>query len=181
MKYIKIFILSFLLVLLSSCTLITSPTFQLELRKGIDTININETWLDSGIMTWVNQKEANIDYSIVFNDLDTSQVGTYTIIYESTYRNITKQITRKVTVIDLIPPQITLNPGIDTVYKNSEWIDAYVTVIDNSGLEVTITTHGTVNTNMVGEYMIIYRAVDFFGNESSVVRYVHVIPRPNET
>jgi hypothetical protein len=181
MKYIKIIILSLLLIFLSSCTLITSATFNLELKKGIDTININDTWMDSGVMTIVNQKEANIDYSIIFNDLDTNKVGTYSIIYESTYRNITKQITRKVTVIDLIPPQITLNPGIDTVFKNSEWIDASVTVSDNSGLEVTITTHGTVNTNMLGEYMIIYRAVDFFGNESSVVRYVHVIPRPNET
>jgi hypothetical protein len=179
MKFIKIMLIILLFTSIYGCTMVTTSTFDLNLKKGIDTININESWNDPGIEILINEKEVMMEYATIYNDIDITKVGTYTVVYQVTYRNETKSITRKITVIDLIPPVITLNPGIDTVYKNSEWIDAFVTVTDNSGLEVTITTHGTVNTNMLGEYMIIYRAIDFFGNESSIVRYVHVIPIPS--
>ncbi|MBU1141506.1 MAG: DUF5011 domain-containing protein, partial [Firmicutes bacterium] len=112
---------------------------------------------------------------VIENDVDTSLVGIYTIIYQITYLEYEKTITRIVTVIDETPPNINLNPGVDTIVVGQAWIDAGVTAIDNSNLEVIITVTSYVIIEQPGEYQVIYQATDESGNSATIIRYVNII------
>jgi hypothetical protein len=162
-----------LFLLLVGCTPF-SPKVAISLRPGIDTVEINSTFVDAGAKATVNSR--TVTYEIIYNDVDITKIGIYTIVYEVVYETISKQVSRSVFVIDETPPVITLRQGIDTVLKDSVWIDAFVEVSDNSNGLIEVRLEGEVNTAILGEYMITYYAKDQSGNESSITRIVHVIP-----
>ena len=163
-----------LLLLLVGCSPI-SPRVAISLRPGIDTVEINSTFVDAGAKATVNSR--TVTYEVIYNNVDITKIGIYTIIYEVVYESTSKQVSRSVFVIDQTPPMMTLLPGIDTVYKDSIWVDASVQVTDDSGGRIDIRIEGEVNTAISGEYMITYYAIDESGNESSITRIVHVIPK----
>ncbi|MDZ4196855.1 MAG: DUF5011 domain-containing protein [Candidatus Izemoplasmatales bacterium] len=165
----------FVFLLLAGCTPISSKV-AISLRPGVDTVEINSTFVDAGAKATVNSR--TVTYEVIYNDVDITKIGIYTIIYEVVYESISKQVSRSVFVMDETPPVVTLLPGIDTVLKNSVWVDAYVEVYDNSSGQIDIRIEGEVNTAISGEYMITYYAKDQSGNESSVTRIVHVLPNP---
>jgi hypothetical protein len=75
----------------------TKPDIQLE--KGIDTIILNEEWIDAGVIATDNYDD-ELDISIQ-GSVDTTSIGTYTIIYTATddYGN-SSSMTRIVDVIE---------------------------------------------------------------------------------
>lgn len=79
-------------------------------------------------------------------------------------------------IVDNIPPVITLN-GDDpvTVYIGSTYTDSGATVTDNFDESVPITSTGSVDTNVIGKYIITYTATDSAGNFASKTRTVKVI------
>lgn len=142
------------------------------INEGQDTVEINTAWEDAGALFIVDGEE-EIIYS---NDsIDTSKLGLYQINYEASHEDETYQLTRYVIITDQTSPVITLNPGVDTIQWRETWEDAGATVTDNSGEELTIQVSGTVDTDTVGTYEIIYEAEDSSGNTASVTRYVNVI------
>jgi hypothetical protein len=176
MRKIHIFsLILFFALVLQACDY--DMTFVFELNPGIDTIEIHTEHIDALATSKVGR--SLLDVVVILNEVDTSKLGIYAIIYETTYLDKTYQIIRYVTVIDETAPVIILNPGIDTVFLNETWIDASVTVFDNSLGEVYLTVEGEVDPSREGQYEIVYTATDESGNQASMIRYVNVVLREN--
>ncbi len=82
---------------------------------------------------------------------------------------------------DLTAPVITLlgdNPLI--VIKGSSFVDPGATAVDNidGDLTAAIEVKGSVNTNTLGTYQLIYEVSDAAGNTTSVDRAVKIIEAP---
>jgi hypothetical protein len=80
---------------------------------------------------------------------------------------------------DEVPPIITLN-GADTVsnFLNSTYVDPGATAIDETdgNLNQNLFVENNVNENLLGEYKVVYKAVDKAGNVAEpVTRIVYVI------
>ena len=165
---LKILFLLILLLSLSAC----QTTYEMELFEGQDTVEIHTEWEDMGAaidMKTYWKLADNLD-----GEVDTSTLGTYSIIYYREYGGKMYSVTRYVQVVDQTAPVITLNPGLDSIQVGDEWEDAGATVYDNSLEELDITVTGNVNINIAGTYEIIYTAIDSSGNTTSVSRYVTV-------
>jgi parallel beta-helix repeat protein len=121
---------------------------------------------------------SGIDTVQVIGNVDIKKVGEYTKTYTAIDKVGNKtSLTRKVVVLDLVPPTITLvgSPSIDIeVYSN--YTDDGVVITDNycTGLNATVT--GKVDINTLGTYTLIYSVKDCNGNGPvSVSRTVKVI------
>lgn len=90
------------------------------------------------------------------------------------YENVTQEY-RKF-LLDNEAPVITINGETNiTINKGNIYIDAGATVTDNIDVNVSITTTGTVNPNVLGTYTITYTAEDTAGNKTTVTRTINVI------
>ncbi|MBE0701405.1 MAG: DUF5011 domain-containing protein [Acholeplasmataceae bacterium] len=176
MKF-KLLIILLVVLMMTGCVEGDPESLSITLNPGTDTIEVNSSFLDAGAKATLNITRSH-PVEVVENTVDITQVGTYRIVYETTYQNVTRSIFRVVHVVDETPPQIFLNSGVDTIFVNDVWEDAGVEVIDQSGLAVSLTVTGEVNISMIGEYQIYYIATDAFGNQSAITRYVSVIARP---
>ena len=76
---------------------------------------------------------------------------------------------------DTTAPVITIT-GDNTIsiQQNASYTDAGATAIDAVDGSISVTSSGTVDTNTVGSYTIIYTAVDAANNSVSVSRIVNV-------
>jgi hypothetical protein len=168
---LTMFSILFLVIGLVSCE--TAPkTLVITLNPGIDTIDQNTSHQDAGATA--SYGDLLIDVIILENTLDITTLGTYEITYQATYQSEVVTAKRLVTVIDAMPPVLTLRAGVDTVIQGSIWIDAGVDVVDNSGHLLDVLVFGTVDVNVVGSYIITYEATDPSGNSTSVQRAVFV-------
>lgn len=170
----KKLILGFILlsVILAGCTEVSLDYLEFELNPGVDTVEINDTFTDAGASAKYGLK--NLEVITVSNNVDTTKIGVYEIIYQTTHRDLVQTLVRIVTVVDETPPVLSLNPGIDTITVDETWIDEGIQATDNSQEELEITIQGEV-LPIVGIYEIIYRVEDASGNVSTIKRYVHVI------
>ncbi len=85
---------------------------------------------------------------------------------------------------DITPPNINIigsNPA--SVYQNQTYVDAGATAIDDIDGNITanMVTTSTVNTSIIGSYLITYTASDAAGNTSTTTRAVNVIARESGT
>jgi hypothetical protein len=79
--------------------------------------------------------------------------------------------------IDNVPPIITLTGDENiTIFQNSTYVDQGATASDNIDANVVVSTLGTVNETLVGEYVLTYSAKDAANNESTKTRTVKVTP-----
>lgn len=170
---IAILILGIMLMsLMIGCTA-TEEDIKFYLNEGIDTIELNTDYEDPGATAIVFGLKRKSE--VLENTIDTTKLGEYHILYEYSYQDISLQLLRIVTVVDETAPIISLNPGVDTIKSGDIWIDAYVTVTDNSELDVRVSVSGSVDTSTIGIYKITYTATDSSNNISIQYRYVHVI------
>lgn len=166
------FLLIFMSLFLVGCVDVSLDYLKFELNPGVDTIEINETYVDAFATASYGLK--SLEVTVIKNNVDTSKLGVYEIIYQTTHRDLVQTLKRVVRVVDELPPVITLNPGIDTIVLGDTWIDAGVQATDNSLGEVIINVSGTVLSE-VGAYQIVYQAIDPSGNVSELTRVVYVI------
>ena len=169
----KLMILVLFIAFLTGCNP-KAENLSIALIEQVDTIEINTNYEDLGAIGYYGP--IKLDTTVVKNTLDVTKLGIYEITYEVIYGDLSKSITRYVTVVDETPPILMLNPGIDTIYLNDTWQDAYITVSDNSNGVVYVILTGSV-LNEVGTYVITYTATDASGNSSNISRYVHVIEK----
>jgi len=162
-----------LVVLLVGCTPYDPASLSITLSPAIDTIEIHSEYNDPGAKAYSGS--FGIRTTVLSSDLNTSILGDYTIVYQVTWREVTKTVTRKIRVIDSTAPVITLLPGVDTIRIGQTWSDAGATVLDNSLSSLSVIVSGTVGCDTLGEYEIIYSAEDASGNETQIIRYVHVV------
>ncbi|HAQ56221.1 MAG TPA: hypothetical protein DCR44_02290 [Acholeplasmatales bacterium] len=167
-----------LVFLLVGCTPMTAEDVKIELKPGIDTVEVNSAFVDAGAKAtagWIS-----LSVTVVESTVDVTAVGIYLIRYQCTYKEFVKEVVRYVAVIDETPPEVLLNEGVDTLFVGATWTDAGVTATDNDGLPVTISVTGSVLTAFAGEYIIAYTVTDTSGNETVVFRYVNVLHDPDQ-
>lgn len=115
------------------------------------------------------------------SNVNDKKVGTYTVTYSVDYLGKTAQETRKVSVVDREPPQLTLNEGMEiTIRPGSSFQDPGAVAIDDSDGDVTdrITAKGFVDVYNKGTYEIEYTVADSYGNEATATRTVTVKGKP---
>jgi hypothetical protein len=156
----------------------TPPVLALNGNQSV-TVEVFSAYVDAGA-TAMDKYDGNITSRIVAGDpVNTSKVGTYTVTYNvaDAAGNSAAQLTRLVTVVDTIPPVITLagNSSV-TITAGSDYIDAGATATDNYDGNITsrINESGYVNTSAAGVYTITYDVTDSSGNKAEVVRTVTV-------
>jgi len=170
MKYILSIMTVLTVFILSACV----PTvYTFTLAPGNDTVEINTSWEDPG--AYLEFNTTKVDYDTKTGSVDTTTLGLYEVTYLITYKETDYSITRYVYVVDQTAPELILNPGIDSLQVgDSSWVDAGVSVTDNSGETITTTSSGTVDYNTPGTYTITYTATDSSGNTSTLERVVTV-------
>jgi hypothetical protein len=103
--------------------------------------------------------------------------GTYSIVYIATDpsdNSVTN--TRTVNVVDITPPQITLegaNPM--TIECHGTFTDPGASAQDLCAGSLAVTTNGLVDPNSVGSYNLQYVATDSSGNSVTNTRVVNVV------
>lgn len=177
---------------------IISPTLRLSGNSVITLVKGN-SYIDPGVIVTDNLNETIVPYIIAINytsinylsnpiplssstlisALNTYLVGNQIITYTATdsYLN-SVSITRTVTIVlDMTSPSIILNgTALMKIPINTTYIESGITITDNQTLPLTTNILGTVNTSLIGKYLLSYRATDASGNVSnSVTRTVYVL------
>lgn len=112
------------------------------------------------------------------DEIVTSQLGTYKLIYSATDDNngLTTTSIRTVVVRDTIPPVIYFPE--DNIVKVSELNGAYVKkgvyAIDNSNIGINVTIVSSLS-NVPGKHVILYTAKDPSGNTTNAKRVITVV------
>lgn len=112
------------------------------------------------------------------DEIVTSQLGTYKLIYSATDDNngLTTTSIRTVVVRDTIPPVIYFPE--DNIVKVSELNGAYVKkgvyAIDNSNIGINVTLVSSLS-NVPGKHVILYTAKDSSGNTTNAKRVITVV------
>ena len=109
--------------------------------------------------------------------VDSDTAGIYTSSYSATDSegNVSRVLTRTVTVADTITPVITLvgDATLD-VEQDSTYTDAGATAVDAVDGSITVITAGSVDTATPGTYILSYTATDNAGNQATVTRSITV-------
>ncbi len=142
--------------------LLVTPKFTLN--PSLDTVYVGVNWFDPGCKATLSGVEN--DCTVDSNNV-TNTAGTYEVVYSySDSDGVKRTVTRKVKVVE-VPAvnELKLNAGIDTILKDSEWIDAGCT-------PNCIVLSNNVDTSKTGTYEVIYQK----NNDSSttITRYVNV-------
>ena len=157
-----------------------APVLTLKGPQSI-TINAGENYEDAGATAHDNV-DGDISKSIeTLGTVDANKPGTYKVSYYVKDRsgNYAAAVVRKVTVVDNVPPVITLKgqPSI-TINAGENYADAGATAHDNVDGDITksIKTTGAVDTKKPGVYTITFNVKDKSRNAATaVVRTVEVI------
>ena len=128
--------------------------------------------------TAVDNVDGILPVFVYNNTINMDVVNTYGVSYSAIDRagNI-GTATRSVSVIDTIPPVVTLN-GSDPLIVEAlnNYVELNATALDNVDGVLPVQVGGNiVNKNVLGEYTVIYTATDFSGNVGTNTRTVSVI------
>ena len=160
----KLLISFFLVLFLASCT----PKAIITLEEGMDTVEVYDIYQIRGCTVTLGEDEYRM--KVVNNPVDNEIVGEYIIEYEKEVNGRTYTCQRVVFIVDQTRPELTLNPGIDTITIGDDWVDAGVTVIDNYDQEITASVDDSeINIFEEGTYAVYYTAVDSFPEVSTAV------------
>lgn len=137
-------------------------------------INVFDSFIDPGLIA-----TDDVDNSVqtyVSGEVNTSLIGTYTLTYGAEdSSNNTAFVQRTVIVEDKVPPVINIiGNQIIEINQFEDYVDAGAEAIDNYDGTVSVTTNGSVDTSLVGQYEIEYQAQDSSGNISNVMRLVTI-------
>ena len=146
-------------------------------------------YVDAGATAWDNEDGDLTSEIVVTGSVNTNVVGTYLLTYSvQDSSGNSAQIIRTINVIssgsDTNPPVITLlGDAIVNIKLGATYVDAGATAYDKEDGDLTsqIQVTGTVNTNVVGTYVLAYNVKDCAGNSApTVIRTVNVF-KPGDT
>ncbi len=156
----------------------TAPVITLI---GTDTVyvEVHTPYNEQGA-TATDLADGNVTSKIIIAGVvDTSTLGSYTITYQVTDNagNIRLKF-RKVIVRDTQKPVITLlGSAIMNITRGSAFTDPGVSITDNYYKNLVPVITGTVLTNVLGKYILLYDVTDGSGNKAiTVQREVNVTP-----
>lgn len=168
---------------------IYGPSIILKGGSSIE-INLNDSFLDPGVKATSSSgsviDDENITKTIekdgqIVQEIDTTNIATYTITYQVTSNGTTASVTRKVIIKDKTAPVITVNNHTSRftmeVIKDSDFTIPTATASDNVDGNLTneIIVQSNVNINVAGTYEIEYSVTDKSGNKRSLKVIVNVI------
>ena len=114
---------------------------------------------------------------IMTGSVDSDVAGIYSLSYSATdiEGNVSRVLTRTVTVADTIAPVITLvGDAAVEVELGSTYTDSGASAADTVDGSVDVVITGSVDTAAAGTYTLTYTATDTAGNEASQTRTVTV-------
>ncbi|XXK59349.1 immunoglobulin-like domain-containing protein [Porticoccaceae bacterium nBUS_09] len=114
---------------------------------------------------------------IMTGSVDSDVAGVYSLSYSAidSEGNVSRALTRTVTVADTIAPVITLaGDAAVEVELGSTYTDAGASAADTVDGSVDVVTTGSVDTASADTYTLTYTATDTAGNEASQTRTVTV-------
>lgn len=109
--------------------------------------------------------------------VDSDTAGVYSLSYSATDSegNVSRVLTRTVTVADTIAPVITLaGDATVEIELGSTYTDAGASATDTVDGSIDVVITGSVDTAAAGTYTLTYTATDSAGNEASQTRNVTV-------
>ncbi len=139
----------------------------------------NSPYVDPGATATDNRAPFNLNSSIkVTGSVDTRKIGVYTLTYsvKDVFGNMAINVSRNVCVLDTKSP-IIRDLGPTDIQVGSVWVDntnAFDEYDDNPVFTKTWDVNGVLNTTLINDYTIEYRAVDQSGNDTVVTRTYHV-------
>ena len=143
------------------------------------TVEVGSVYVDAGATALDNVDGVLTGSIVTVNSVNSAVVGSYTVTYNvhDSNGNAAVQVTRVVNVVDTTVPVITLSGSSPvSVPVGSVYVDVGASAIDNYDSAVSVTVSGSVNTAVVGQYVIRYDAVDAHGNHAvQVTRTVNVV------
>ncbi|MAT60762.1 MAG: hypothetical protein CMH41_03750 [Micrococcales bacterium] len=132
--------------------------------------NATAVYTDAGAMC-SDATDGDISEAVVVSGADYPDYkipGTYRICFDCTnkYGVLAPKLCRTLAVRDTICPVCTVNPGPEVVEASFTYTDAGATCSDSlhPGAMLTVETSNTVNVDVVGDYVVTYRAKDAAGN-----------------
>lgn len=138
--------------------------------KDVVVLEVGDEYKEDGAVATFNKKDISDEIKIVSN-VDTSKVGTYTVIYSYylKYFKVGKTIQRKVVVEDTQKPVLIINSekeihvGVGQVYNIPS-----ASATDNYDGDITnkIEIKSDLNLNEKGVYSVNYSVSDSSGNET---------------
>ena len=149
------------------------PVITLKGQQSI-TINAGENYVDAGATAY-DDVDGDISNSIkTTGAVNANKPGVYTIIYSvrDNGGNAAAALARTVTVVDAVPPVLTLKGQQSvTINAGENYADAGATARDNvdGDISKSIKTIGTVDANKPGVYTIIYSVKDNSGNAAAAL------------
>ncbi len=150
------------------------------LGSAIEKVEVNKVYIDSGVTAFDNL-EGNISsrYQVI-GFVDISKVGYYTLKYivADLYGNVSDTAYRTVQVeVNQTGPTVLLN-GDDSIYVDvyNSYTELGATAQSNTGVNLTslIVKTGTVDTSVLGTYLISYSITDQFNFTDIAKRWVFV-------
>ena len=148
----------------------TEPIISLNGNSSINH-TYQTAFVDPGATVTDNYDTNLSSLIVVSGSVNENSLGTYNLLYDvsDSSGNAAETITRQVTVLDDLPPVITLT-GDSVVYLaiGDSYVDDGATANDNHDGVLTgaIFTSGTVTTSNVGTYTISYNVTDSNGNQA---------------
>ena len=145
-------------------------------------INYKDKYNDEGAYASYKNKDISKDIKVI-TDINLEKIGEYTYTYSINYKKQSKSISRKVKIVDVESPVITLNGEKKlSIYTGSSYEEKNATALDNYDGDISnkISVSGNVDTSKIGEYIISYKVVDSSNNEATIERKVKVLEKPKE-
>lgn len=153
---------------------------------GSSTVDVEfgSTYTDAGA-TALDDADGDISANIVTSgSVNTSTLGAYTLSYDVSDSSGNAAITtnRTVNVVDTTAPVVTVTGSSTVVLTVGDtYTEDGATADDLVDGSLTPTITGTVDTNTVGTYTLIYSATDLSGNTGTSSRDVIVNAAPDTT
>jgi hypothetical protein len=141
---------------------------------------VGEPFDDPGAVAWDDADGDLSDKIVVTGEVDTSQLGTYTLEYNVQDNAGNKAVTkhRTVEVVDTTPPVIVLlGDSTVTLEAGQPYTEAGYEASDNYDGDLTddVVVTGTVDTSQHGTYTLTYSVTDSSGNQSQKMRTIYVL------
>ncbi len=158
----------------------TSPPVIILLGSNPQIVEVGNPYVEIG-STASDNYDGNLTANVLIDSssVNTSVIGNYTVRYQVSDSSGNDDVkTRIVSVVDAVPPLITLigiNP--QTIVKNYPYTELGATASDNydGNLTSSILINATVvNTRVIGNYSVIYSVSDSAGNTDTKSRTVRV-------
>jgi len=171
------------IIQVTSITDTTPPVITLQ-GNTVITLHIGQAYQEPGFSA-LDDIDGVVSV-IVGGMVDTSTVGTYTIMYTASDNagNVVTvtRIVNVVAVVDSIAPVITLQGSLTiTLTEGDSYNEPGFSALDNIDGNISVIISGSVNTNVPGTYILTYTATDAAGNSSTRSRTITVQKKNNGT